>query len=217
MPLEFQKDRIKDFSFYFGQTAVKTCFEDCFEKMETTVKLWTHARLNIFKKVTVIQIFLVSQLKYILKLYPIDSNNLQKFNQLIFQFLRSSKAVKLKRDTIMRQIIHGGLSMPNLKLRSEANVIQLFLKISLYLNRPWVALFIYCFRFLLKAIYPDLSTNKYVHTIDIPKGMLHFKQLILKYKPYKEIRKSNLKQVYNIILYKSSNKSIFEINYPNVN
>ena len=71
--------------------------------------------------------------------------------------------------------------------------------------------------FLLKDIYPDLSTNNYVHAIDIPKGMLYFKQPILKYKPYKEIWKSNLKQVYNIILYKSSNKSLIEINYPNVN
>ena len=107
--------------------------------------------------------------------------------------------------------------MPNLKLHSEANIIQLFLKISLCLNQPWAALFIYWFGFLLKDIYPDLSTNKYVHTIDIPKGMLHLKQLIVKYKPYKEIWKSNLKQIYNIILYKSSNKSIIEINYPNVN
>ena len=186
------------------------------EKWKIQVKLWTCARLNIFKKVTVIQTFLVSQLQYILKVYPIDSNNLQKFNQLIFQ-LWSSKAEKLKRDTITRQIIHGGLSMPNLKLRSEANFIQLFLKISLCLNQPWAALYIYWFGFLLKDIYPDLSTNKYVHTIDIPKGMLHLKQLIVKYKPYKEIWKSNIKQIYNIILYKSSNKSIIEINYPNIN
>ena len=185
--------------------------------METTVKLWTHARLNIFKKVAVRQTFLVSQLQYILKLCPIDSNYLQKFNQLIFKFLWSSKAEKFKRDTIMRQTIHGDLSMPNLKLRSEANSVQLFLKMSLCLNQPWAELFIYWFGFLLKDIYPDLSTNKYVHTIDIPKGMLYFKQLILKYKPYKEIWKRNLKQVYNIILYKSSNKSIIEINYPNVN
>ena len=217
LPLEFQKDRIKVFGFYFGKTAVETCFEECFGKMENTVKLWTCARLNIFKKVTVIQTFLVSQLQYILKIYPIDSNNLQKFNQLIFQFLWSSKAEKLKRDTMTRQTIHGGLSMPNLKFRSEANFIQLFLKISLCLNQPWAALYIYWFGFLLKDIYPDLSTNKYVHTIDIPKGMLHLKQLIVKYKPYKEIWKSNIKQIYNIILHKSSNKSTIEINYPNIN
>ena len=116
----------------------------------------------------------------------------------------------------MRQTMHGVLSMPNLKLRSEANSIQLFLKMSICLNQPWAALFIYWLGFLCKDIYPDLSTNKYVHTIYIPQGMLCFKQLILKYKLHKEIWKSHLKQVYNIILYKSSNKST-EINYSNVN
>ena len=96
----------------------------------------------------------------------------------------------------MRQTMHGGLSMPNLKLRSEANSIQLFLKMSLFFT--WAALIIYWFGFLLKDFYPDLST-KNIHTIDIPKGMLYFKQLILKYKPYKELWKSHLKQTYNII------------------
>ena len=112
-----------------------------FEKMETTVKLWKYAHLNIFKKVTVIQTFLVSQLQYILQLCPVGSINLKTFNQLIFQFLWCSKAEKLKRDTVMQQTMYGGLPLPNLKLLSD----QLFLKMSLCLNQPWVALFIYWF------------------------------------------------------------------------
>ena len=85
------------------------------------------------------------------------------------------------------------------KLQSEANSIHIFLKMLLCLNQPWAALFIYWFGFLLKDIHPDLSTNKYVHNIYITKGMLYFKYLILKYNPYKEIWKSNLKKF--VILY----------------
>ena len=152
-------------------------FDNCLNKLKLTTNRWENMKLNIFNKVTVIKVFIASKLQYILKLYPLDYATLQKFNNLLFSFLWSSTNEKLPRDILMCHVLDGGLSMPNLLLRSQTDQLQTLLNIRTYINQPWAGLFIYWFGFSLNDIYPSLCSNNFVHTINIPKELSHFSKL----------------------------------------
>ena len=217
LPTKDQKDTIKIFGYYFGKNAIQLSFNESFNKMQNTIFKWENAKLNLFNKVIVIKTFIISQLQYFLKLYPINHYNLTRFNNLIFTFLWSSIYEKISRKLIMRNILDGGLSMPDIQLRSYINQIQILSKISQEINQPWSALYIYWLGFSLKDIYPMLSSNIYVHTMNIPKELSYYNKILKLFKPNKEIWSMNNKLIYKHILHVNKIKSPIEINLPKVN
>ena len=137
-------------------------------------------------------------------------------NLLIFRFLWNSVWEKLPRKNIYKNILNGGLSISNIRLRSETNLIQLLCKIRNNFKQPWAALSIHWFGSGLKDTYPSLSSNKYVHTLDIPETLNHIKEIILKYKGDKKKNKvweMNTNHIYSYIL--ESNQIISKVEYEN--
>ena len=96
--------------------------------MSVGVKKWS-TRKNLFDKAFIINTYILSQIQYIIKVYPINNYYNKKINLLIFRFLWNSIWKKLPRKIIHKNILNGGLSISDIKIRSETNIIQLLCKI----------------------------------------------------------------------------------------
>ena len=110
----FIKDNIKVFGYYYGNNANDKSFEENLKKMSDGIKKYT--RKNLFDKAFIINTYILSQIQYIIKLYPINDYYNKKINLLIFRFLWNSTWEKLPRKIIHKGILNGGLSISNIKL-----------------------------------------------------------------------------------------------------
>ena len=66
----------------------------------------------------------------------------KKINLLIFRFLLNLVWEKLPRKTIHKNILNGGLSISNIRLRSKTNIIQLLCKIRNNFKQSWQPFYI---------------------------------------------------------------------------
>ena len=72
LPKQFIKDNIKIFGYYYGNDATNKSFEEKFKKMSDGKQKWS-TRKNLFDKAFIINTYILSQIQYIIKLYPINN------------------------------------------------------------------------------------------------------------------------------------------------
>lgn len=49
-------------------------------------------------------------------------------------------------------------------------------------DQPWTTLFIYWFGLYMKFIYPQYTSNKYVHTLNIPSNLYKIKDTLMEFR-----------------------------------
>ena len=111
---------------------------------------------------------------------------IKQINTLILKFLWNG-IDKLKRTTIYQNTTNGGLSLTDLTTKQKAIHIQKIRKIQENLEQPWVHLYVYWFGLYMRFMSTSLSSNQYVHTLNIPSTILQFKDTLLSYRSNEHI------------------------------
>jgi len=77
--------------------------------------------VTLFGKVTIIHTFVISQLVYLLSVFPSPSEEmLMRINKLLFEFVWNAKPDKVKRSSMELPKERGGVSVPDIVLTDQA-------------------------------------------------------------------------------------------------
>ena len=214
---EYVKKDVKILGCFFGENDLKLNFNKNIEKMKNTIQKWEHMKLNLIAKNVIIKTYILSILQYFLKIFPLSKWKEKRINKITFNYLWNNKKEKIARKVLYRSTYDGGIAVPNLECRSQANFIQTLRLMNENIDQPWTALFIYWFGFKLNFLYPEFAKNKWVHTLDIPKELNYFCKIMDKFKNLDQIWQINIKDIYNFIIEYQNFKSIVEIRFPQQN
>ena len=69
------------------------------EKIENTLKCWSHRQLTIKGRATLLQTFAVAHMMYLAALFPIPPTVVQKLTQVMFSFLWETKNERFSQET----------------------------------------------------------------------------------------------------------------------
>ena len=94
---------------------------------------------------------------------------------------------KIKRRSMECLQPNGGLGIPNIINKQTAIIINRFQELGQGEMQPWKGLFIYWFGIHLKFLATSYTSNKYVHTLKIPRCFQFTKTIILKYRNHPKI------------------------------
>ena len=90
-------------------------------KLKALIKAWEKRVLTPIGRIHVIKSLLISQFNHLFISLPNpDDNFLSKLNTILFNFLWNSKVDKVKRDVVIKDYIHGGLKMINIRAFMES-------------------------------------------------------------------------------------------------
>ena len=111
-------DRIKALGVWFTLDVERSQllnYKERSEKVSKIINDWSHRRLTLIGKITVIKSLLASQLVYILSPLPTNSNYVESIQKELFAFLWDGKNDKIKRSEIINNYAEGGSKMLDLK------------------------------------------------------------------------------------------------------
>ena len=113
---------IKTLGVYFSENmnaAYDKTLNDKVEKMESQLKQWRCRNLNYFGKVTVLESLVISNITYIMSVFPTFENINKKIERLIYHFLWDGRD-RIKRKTLIGSTDKGGINMPDFVLQIYA-------------------------------------------------------------------------------------------------
>jgi len=80
---------------------IKLNYYKALKKIENILKIWGRRYLTLYGKVIIINTFVISQLVYMLSVFPSSSKEmLMRINQLLFKFVWNVKPDKVKRSSM---------------------------------------------------------------------------------------------------------------------
>ena len=134
----------------------------------------------------------------------------------MFKYVWNSRWEKIERKILVRSVNNGGLNMIDLKTRREADIISQIISIPQNMNQPWACLYVYWFGLLLKPLHPNLASNLWVHTLNIPGKLMEIKTIIQNNIKDNKILNLNIKLLYAYLIEKVNHKSKMEKQFPQV-
>ena len=85
------------------------------QKVENIIRIWKSRNLTLYGRVQLTKTYLISQVIYLLSVLPTpDMEFLKKFETLLFKFIWNNKTERIKRSTLYRNNLDGGIKMPHL-------------------------------------------------------------------------------------------------------
>ena len=99
------------FIFTDANIALETEWTSKLSKLQKILDNWKRRNLTIFGKVTVLKSLALSQIIHLIIVYSIPNIFLNKLNRLIYQFIWGSKIEKVKRCTLTKDYVDGGIKM----------------------------------------------------------------------------------------------------------
>ena len=113
---------VKTLGVYFSKNmndAYEKTWRDKIEQIENHLKQWRCRNLTYFGKVTVLKSLVLSNITYVMSVFPTIESVNKKINQLIFNFLWNGRD-RVKRKTVIGHTESGGINMPDFVLQSKA-------------------------------------------------------------------------------------------------
>ena len=120
--INWNDEFIKTLGVYFSKNmnaAYDKTWNDKVEKMESQLKQWRCRNLTYFGKVTVLKSLVISNITYIMSVFPTFANINKKIERLIYHFLWNGRD-RIKRKTLIGTTDKGGINMPDFVLQSYA-------------------------------------------------------------------------------------------------
>ena len=93
------------------EITTKLNFSEKIEKMRNCLGCWSVRRLSLIGKITVLKSLIASQVIHLLSPLQVKSQIIKQINDLFFDFPRSGKGDKIKRNVITQTYVNGGLRM----------------------------------------------------------------------------------------------------------
>ena len=186
LPQHLIKTQVKLFGIFFGANANSANYLNKINLIKNIIDNWTYLNYNLYEKVIIIKTYIISILHYYMIIIDIPPYYIKQINTLIFKFLWNG-IDKLKRNTIYQNTTNGGLSLTDLNTKQKAIHIQKIRKIQENLEQPWVHLYVYWFGLYMRFMSTSLSSNQYVHTLNIPSTLIQFKDTLLSYRSNEHI------------------------------
>ena len=121
--IKWAEEKVKALDVWFTLDVNKTQMLNYTERREKIIKItqdWSHRRLTLMGKITVIKSLLASQLVYILSPLPSNDYYFKMIQNDLFTFLWNGKKDKIKRSEMINDYEDGGLKMLNLKFFSRS-------------------------------------------------------------------------------------------------
>ena len=103
------------FIFIDANIALETEWTSKLSKLQKILDNWKRRNLTIFGKVTVLKSLALSQIIHLIIVDSIPNIFLNKLNRLIYQFIWGSKIEKVKRCTLTKDYVDGGIKMIDIK------------------------------------------------------------------------------------------------------
>ena len=116
--IKWAEEKVKALGVWFTLDVNKTKMLNYTERREKIMKItqdWSHRRLTLMGKITVIKSQLASQLVFILSPLPSNNHYIKMIQNDLFTFLWNGKKDKIKRSEMIHDYEDGGLKMLNLK------------------------------------------------------------------------------------------------------
>lgn len=92
--------------------------------MKACCNSWSHRRLSLKGKVTVVNSLISSRLQYLCSILHTPKRVFEEVRGLIVKFVWSSRRSKISYDTLTRPIAEGGLNLADLETRVRVNLLQ---------------------------------------------------------------------------------------------
>ena len=120
--INWNDEFIKTLGVYFSRNmnaAYDKTWNDKVEKMECQLKQWRCRNLTYFGKVIVLKTLVLSNITYIMSVFPTLEKYNKKIERLIYNFLWNGRD-RIKRKTLIGRTDIGGINMPDFLLQSYA-------------------------------------------------------------------------------------------------
>ena len=194
------KQSIKIYGIVYGKDAIRENTENLMIKIDKTLNKWKNVKADLFEKVIILKTYVISKIQYVQKIIELPNDFIKIVNRKIFKFLWNGTD-KIKRDTITNNTYKGGLGLTDLNTSIITTHIQRFKNIINNKDQPWANLYIYWFGLHLNFFVKEFSSNKYVHTIQIPLKLENVKLNLIKTRCLDkiwEVSKTNL--IYKLLI-----------------
>ncbi len=109
-------DGFKALGIYFSlnkNRVIETNFKQKLEKCKTMMNVWAQYNLTLKGKICILKSKIVPTLLFVCSNLCVPSEFVKEINDLFFSFLWNGKPAKVKWNTIISDIEHGGMSMPH--------------------------------------------------------------------------------------------------------
>ena len=98
------------------------------DKMSSKLKVWRMRNLSYEGKVLLIRSLAMSQVMYAVEMKTIDESHIKRINDIIYEFLWSSKNITIKREICFLPKSMGGLDVVNLQSLIKVKRVQWILR-----------------------------------------------------------------------------------------
>ena len=125
--LLWKEKEICSLGIQFFKNPVDTIDVNCnvkLNKLQNLLNMWRPRNLSIKGKITVIKSLILPQILYICANLGVPEWFVAKVNTFLYHFLWSAKMDKVKRNTLINKIEHGGLKMIDIESMIQAQRIM---------------------------------------------------------------------------------------------
>ena len=185
---KIKTDYIKVLGTYIGVDSIKArdnLWSEMLSKMQTCLNYWKLRDLKLKGKVTVANSLVLSKLNYVLASIDLPEWALNQINQMITNFIWSSKVSKIARKTLIADYELGGLKLVDVECKKKALRMKVILK---YLFDKSDYGWKYLFRYYLNSV---MGTGDFTLLMQLKKPMLEtlpdfYKEVLLAHAEYLE-------------------------------
>ena len=89
----------------------KLNWETKLEKIQRVVDNWRRRNLTLIGRVIIIKALLISQIIHLIMFCPVPQSVMKKLGKIIYEYLWGSKVNKVKKETVVREYVQGGIKM----------------------------------------------------------------------------------------------------------
>ena len=112
--LKWEEGCIKYLGCYIGtdlELVAKLNWETKLEKIRRVVDNWRRRNLTLIGRVIIIKTLLISQIINLIMFCSVPQSVMKKLDKIIYEYLWGSKVNKVRKDTVVREYVQGGIKM----------------------------------------------------------------------------------------------------------
>ena len=120
----------------------KNC-DERIKNMRTLLNIWKQRNLSLKGKILIIRTLILPQIQFLFNMIEIPINIIRKIDEMLFEYLWNGKTHKIKQNTVIGPIEHGGLNMIDVYAIQKAANIGWIKRLFDNNRSKWKTLFIY--------------------------------------------------------------------------
>ncbi|XP_033763758.1 uncharacterized protein LOC117344963 [Pecten maximus] len=93
------------------------------EKMKKIINNWKRRKLTMIGRVQIVKSLLLPQLTFLMSMLHIDQNTIKQVEKIIYNYIWEGKTEKVKRNTMIKPYIEGGLN--SIDIRSHIDTVRI--------------------------------------------------------------------------------------------